>query len=107
VSLSFLTHYLTKRRAEKIGHNFQGENEIEAVLQRLDRFTQNEAQSTAAQTLQVVYGLVQNVKVLMDGKQIQFAFASCRPLTSFTLDCKASTDSVQETLSKFCLAGVR
>jgi hypothetical protein len=72
VSPTFLTHYLTKRGAEKPRQNI--ENEIEAVMQRLDRFTQNEAQSTAAQTLQVIYGLVQNVKVLMDGKQILFAF---------------------------------
>ena len=71
MSPTFLTHYLTKRGAEKPRQNI--ENEIEAVMQRLDRFTQNEAQSTAAQTLQVVYGLVQNVKALIDGKQTPFA----------------------------------
>jgi len=40
---------------------------VEAVLQRLDRLTQEEAQTTATQTLEVVYGLVKNIKVVMDG----------------------------------------
>ena len=44
-------------------------NEVEAVLQRLDRLTVDEARSTAAQTLEVVYGLVQNMRVVMDGEQ--------------------------------------
>jgi hypothetical protein len=44
-----------------------GESEIEAVLQRLDRLTQEEARMTGAQTLEVVYRLVNNVKVVMDG----------------------------------------
>ena len=46
-----------------------GENEIEAVLQRLDRLTQDEARMTVAQTLGVVYGLINNMKVVMDGLQ--------------------------------------
>jgi hypothetical protein len=40
---------------------------VEAVLQRLDRLTQEEAKTTATQTLEVVYGLVKNIKVVMDG----------------------------------------
>jgi hypothetical protein len=40
---------------------------VEAVLQRLDRLTQEEAQTTATQTLQLVYGLVKNIKIVMDG----------------------------------------
>jgi hypothetical protein len=40
---------------------------VEAVLQRLDRLTQEEARTTATQTLEVVYGLVKNIKVVMDG----------------------------------------
>jgi hypothetical protein len=45
-----------------------GETEVEAVLQRLDRLTQDEARMTAAQTLEVVYGLVKNMRVVMDGE---------------------------------------
>jgi ribosomal 50S subunit-associated protein YjgA (DUF615 family) len=47
------------------------ENDIEAVLQRLDRLTQDEARMTAAQTLEVVYGLAQNMRVVIDGEETQ------------------------------------
>jgi hypothetical protein len=47
-----------------------GENEIEAVLQRLDRLTLDESRATGAQTLQVVYGLVQHRRVVMDGENV-------------------------------------
>ena len=50
-----------------------GEKEVEAVLQRLDRLTHDEARTTAAQTLEVVYGLVQNMRVVMDGEQTHLA----------------------------------
>jgi hypothetical protein len=46
-----------------------GDNEVEAVLQRLDRLTKDEACTTAAHTLEVVHGLVQNMKMFMDGEQ--------------------------------------
>ena len=57
----------------KIVKKLLGENEIEAVLQRLNRLTDDEARTTAAQTLEVVYGLVQNIRVVMDGEQIHYA----------------------------------
>ena len=44
-----------------------GESEIEAILQRLDRLTQDEARMTVAQTLGVVHGLVGNIKMVMEG----------------------------------------
>ena len=47
-----------------------GENDIEATLQRLDRLTLDEARATAAQTLEVVYGLVRNTRVVIDGEYI-------------------------------------
>ena len=52
----------------KLVKKLLGENEVEAILQRLDRLTQDEACATAAQTLDVVYGLVQNIRVVMDGE---------------------------------------
>ena len=48
---------------------FGGDKDIEAVLQRLDRLTQEEARITAAQTLKVVHGLIQNMRVVMDGER--------------------------------------
>ena len=55
----------------KLVKKLLGENEVEAVLQRLDRLTDDEARTTAAQTLEVVYGLVQNIRVVMDGEQMR------------------------------------
>ena len=63
-------YHLTQYNAEKLLKKFLGEKDIEAVLHRLDRLTQDEARITAAQTLEVVYGLVQNMRVVMDGEQI-------------------------------------
>ena len=52
---------------EKFAKKLLGESEIEAVLQRLDRLTRDEARMTVAQTLGVVQGLVGNMKVVMEG----------------------------------------
>jgi hypothetical protein len=51
---------------EKFAKKLLGESEIEAVLQRLDRLTQEEGRMTVAQTLEVVHGLMNNVKVVMN-----------------------------------------
>ena len=53
---------------EKFAKKLLGESEIEAVLQRLDRLTQEEGRMTVAQTLEVVHGLMNTVKLVMDGK---------------------------------------
>jgi hypothetical protein len=50
---------------------------MEAMVQRLDRLTQDEARQTVAQILRVVHGLVENMKVVMDGEHIHQA---CFPL---------------------------
>jgi len=54
----------------KLVKKILGENEIDAVLQRIDRLTVDEARATAAQTLEVVYGLVQNMRAVLDGEPI-------------------------------------
>ena len=56
----------------KLVKKLLGEHEVEAVLQRLDRLTLDEARTTAAQTLQVVYRLVQNMRSVVDGEYIYF-----------------------------------
>ena len=60
--------YVTHWDAEKLVKKLLGEKDVEAVIQRLDRLTLDEARITAAQTLEVVYGLVQNMRVVMDGE---------------------------------------
>jgi hypothetical protein len=51
---------------EVFAKKFLGESDIVTVLQRLDRLTKEEARVTVAQILQVVYNLVNNIKVVMD-----------------------------------------
>ena len=58
-----VAQYVTEKFTKKI----LGESEIETVLRRLDRLTQEEARMTVAQTLGVVHELVGNVKVVMEG----------------------------------------
>ena len=58
---------MTQCAAEKFTKKLLRESEIETVLQRLDRLTQDEARMTVAQTLGVVHGLMGNMKVVMEG----------------------------------------
>jgi hypothetical protein len=72
-------YYLTQRNAVKILKKLLGDKDVEAVLQRLDRLTLDEARITGAQTLEVVYGLIQNMRVVMDGKQF-YKLVACSTL---------------------------
>jgi hypothetical protein len=54
---------------EKFTKTLLQESEMDAVLERLDRLTQDEAQMTVAQTLGVVHGLVANIKVVLEGAE--------------------------------------
>jgi hypothetical protein len=73
VSQFSLTYYFAQYNAAKIVKKLFGENDVEAILQRLNRLTEDEARTTAAQTLEVVHGLVQNMNVVMDGEQARSA----------------------------------
>ena len=74
---SVTLYYLTRCITENIVKKLFGEKDVKAVLQRLDRLTQDEAKLTATQILDVVYGLVQNLNVITDGEQI---YQACRSL---------------------------
>ena len=84
----------------KLVKKILGENEVESVLQRLDRLTLDEARTTATQTLEVVYGLVQNMRAVMDGEAYRNLTLICR-LTSCPLDGKVSTEATWDALSMF------
>jgi replicative DNA helicase len=71
-----ILHSQAHCNAEKLLKKLLGEKDVEAVVQRLDRLTQEEARITATQTLEVVHGLVQNMKVVMDSEQI---YQDCHP----------------------------
>jgi len=80
--LSLATEELKQRRSIKFVKKFFKEKDIEAVLDRLDRLTQDEAWTTAGHTLAIVHGLAQNMREFMD-------------------DGKASIDGVRDDLSTF------
>jgi hypothetical protein len=60
-------YVVCKVALEKFAKKLLGESEIEDVLHRLDRLTLDEARMTGTETLQVVYGLVNNMKLVMGG----------------------------------------
>jgi len=59
-----------ERDAEKFGKKLFRDNDIEAVLYRLDRLTPDETRAAAAQTLEIVYGLSLNLRQVMSGERI-------------------------------------
>jgi hypothetical protein len=81
--LALASKQIKQGRLKKFAKKLLGESEIETVLERLDRLTQDEARMTVAQTLGVVHGLMGNMKVVME-------------------DGKVSTDSIREDLG-MCL----
>jgi hypothetical protein len=66
---STLTFYLTQCNAGTFVKKLFGGNYNQMVLERLDRLTLDEGRITASQILEVVYGLVHNMRVVMDGEQ--------------------------------------
>ena len=83
---------------EKFAKKLLGESEIEAVLRRLDRLTQEEGRMTVAETFEVVHGLVSNVKVVMNGTQILLVWIMTFSWEIVLVDGKASTDGVLKAL---------
>ncbi|KAF8462656.1 hypothetical protein DFH94DRAFT_787735, partial [Russula ochroleuca] len=60
-TLALATKQIKEGKPKKLLKKLLGEKDIEAILQRIDRLTQDEARITAAQTLEVVHGLFQNM----------------------------------------------
>jgi hypothetical protein len=52
---------------ENIKERWLEEEDIWRVRRRLGRLTQDETQMTVAYNMEVVYGLISNIKMLMDG----------------------------------------
>jgi len=78
--LALATKQINQGRLKKYARKLFGEKDIRSVLQRLDRLTIEESKITVTQTLDVVYGLVKNMEIVME-------------------DGKASTDDIRQTLS--------
>ena len=82
---------------EKFVKRLRGENDIEAVLQRLDRLTTEESRMTATQTMEVVNGLFKNMRVVMDGTEMLLGISFSVP-TVCPLDGKASIENIHDAL---------
>ncbi|KAF8460777.1 hypothetical protein DFH94DRAFT_842173, partial [Russula ochroleuca] len=67
--LALATQQMKQGRFRKFAKKLMGENDIEEVLQRLDRLTSEESKMTATLTMEVVCGLFRNMEEVMnDGK---------------------------------------
>lgn len=53
---------------ERFSDELLGRHDSKAVLQRLDRLTEEESCVTVVQSLEVLYGLVNNMKMVMNGE---------------------------------------
>ena len=94
---------MTECPVEKFTKKLLGESEVESVLARLDRLTEEEARITVAQTLGVVHGLVGNVRVVMEGVQcLHYRLLIIYRKPVRLSDGKASTNSIRRDLG-MCL----
>jgi len=60
---------LTWLFSEKHGKKLLEGNDVERILQRLDRLTSDEARQTVTPTLEIIYGLVNNLSLVMQGAE--------------------------------------
>jgi hypothetical protein len=93
-----LSRLLEPNEAVKFGKKLLHECDIEAVIQRLDKLARDESQIAISQTLDVVYGLVQNMRVVEEGEQILLCLS--HNFMTRTLDNKASKDNIQKALGR-------
>ena len=91
------TELMVSLAAEKYARKILGEKDIESILQRLDRLILDGSMMTVAQTFSAVYGLVNNMRVVMEGAY-QLLTNICILLNANSVDEKASTDVIQQTL---------
>jgi len=62
--------HLANRDSENFTKKLLAESDVQAVLQRLDRLTTDESRMTASQIMEVVCGLFNNMKMVMDGTEM-------------------------------------
>ena len=78
-----------------------GEKDVEAILQRLDRLTLDEARTTTAQSLEAIYSLVQNMRMVMYGEQILLHISLSHRSMLSRIDGKTMASDVREALGTF------
>ena len=87
--------------SEKYVKKLLGESEIENILQRLDRLTVDEARMTGTETLQVIHGLVTNMKLVMDGMQPLIVSPLMAHCGVVGIDGRTSMDGIRTALGMF------
>ena len=60
----------TNHDSVKFTKKLLAESDVQAVLQRMDRLTTEESRMTEAQVMEVVCGLFNNMKMVMDGTEM-------------------------------------
>jgi hypothetical protein len=73
---------------------------MEAMVQRLDQLTQDEARLAVAQILKIVHGLVWNTKIIMEGENL-FCLSPAGCSGTFLVDGNASVDCLKDALGMF------
>ena len=73
-----------------------GEREIEATMQRLNRLTLDEGRATAAQTLEVIHGLVHRWMAIMDGAHLVLPLLPAELLTVMLLDADGNESGASD-----------
>ncbi|KAH8979969.1 hypothetical protein EDB86DRAFT_595080 [Lactarius hatsudake] len=71
--LALARKQIHRGRLKQFAKKLLGDSEIETILKRLDRLTQEEARMTVAQTFVIVHGLLDNMKVVMDGGEVSMS----------------------------------
>ena len=56
------------REPVKFGKKLLGEKDVEALLQKLDRLTQEESRATATLSLEVLHGLAEGMREVMESE---------------------------------------
>jgi hypothetical protein len=69
-----LTYFLPEGSAASFVGKCNIDEDVEAVLQTMERLTQDEAHTTVAEILQVVHDLVRNMNIAMNGEHTRSAF---------------------------------
>ncbi|KAH8989612.1 hypothetical protein EDB86DRAFT_2831496 [Lactarius hatsudake] len=97
-------HQIKTGQVQKFAKKLLGESEIEAVLQRLDRLTQEESRMTTAQTLEVVRCLMNmnDVKVVMNGVVLLDGKAPMDSGIWKALDCERCKQDEAFVIHRFC-----
>ena len=81
----------------------KGKDKIQAALERLDRLTKDEGLSAVAQTLGVVHGIADDMRVVVEGAPYFRDFSHIFVKIHVSLDGKAPTGGIGQN-SGICLA---